>query len=164
MPDDSGAFTLRAARTSLQRRPRHRASGTFEVGSGNAPWLANRGCAACQRNRLEPGKPLEPGQVATQELAAPEGAVGAVTGAVEDECERRTCLPVLGEACRRVGVVVLDAHKLGVLLERPFRREVLGMEVVGDHLRFDVEHRQVEVDVGAKGVEGKLAFEIPEVG
>ena len=37
------------------------------------------------------------------------------------------------------------------------------MEVVGDHLRLDVEHREIELDVGAERAIGELAFEIAEV-
>ncbi len=48
----------------------------------------------------------------------------------------------------RVGVVVLDADELGVLLERPLRRQVLGMEVVRDDLGLDREHGEVELEVG----------------
>ena len=79
------------------------------------------------------GQPLESVQVAAEELAAPQRPVRAVPGAVEDQRERRPRLAVLGEAGGRVGVVVLHADQLGVLLERPLRREVLRVEVVRDH-------------------------------
>ena len=45
-------------------------------------------------------------------------------------------------------VVVLDADELRLLLERPFRRQVLGVEVVGHDLRLGAEHREVELEVG----------------
>ena len=70
---------------------------------------------------------------------------------------------MLGEAGGRVGVMVLDADELGVLLERPFRREVLGVEVVGDRLGDDVEHREVELEVGPEGAVGELGVEVAEV-
>ena len=49
----------------------------------------------------------KPAQVAAQQLAAPDRAVGAVAGAVVDRARRRLDA-VLGEARREVGVVVLD--------------------------------------------------------
>ncbi len=63
-----------------------------------------------------------------------------------------------------MGVVVLHADRLELLVERPFRREILGVEVVGDRLRLDPEHREVELDVGEKGAVGELGVEIAEVG
>ena len=127
--------SFRLSRTSAQRGQRHRQAGALEVRGGDAPRLADRRLAAGQRHRLEVREPLEAGEVAAQQLAAPERPVGAVAGAVEDERERRARLAVLGEARRGVRVVVLDADELGVLLERPLRREVLGVEVVRDDAR-----------------------------
>ncbi len=52
-------------------------------------------------------------------------------------------------------MVVLDADELRVLLERPLRREVLRVEVVGDDLRLDAEHLEVQREVGAEGAGGR---------
>ncbi len=60
-------------------------------------------------------------------------------------------------------VVVLDADELGLLLERPLRRQVLGMEIVRDHLRLGAEHREVQVDIGEERSVGQLRVEIAEV-
>ncbi len=49
-------------------------------------------------------------------------------------------LAVLGQAGGEVGVVVLHADELdAVALERVLRREVLGVQVVGDDLGLDRE-------------------------
>ena len=40
-----------------------------------------------------------------------------------------------------MGMVMLNAHELRVLLERPLRREVLGVEVVRDQLGLDADLR-----------------------
>ena len=103
-------------------------------------------------------------EVAAEQLAAPERPVRAVARAVEDERERRALLAVLGEAGGRVRVVVLHADERKALLVRPLRREVLGMEVVGDHLGLDAEHLEVELEVVAKGAVGGLGVEVAEVG
>ena len=156
MPEESGALTLRLSRTSCHRGhgtgrpPRSRWTAAMRHGSRIAASPPGSGtgsrCASA----------LERGEVAAQQLAAPERPVGPVAGAVEDERERRALLAVLGEAGGRVRVVVLDADELAVLLERPLRREVLGVEVVGDDLGLDAEHREVELEVG-RGTRGRPA-------
>jgi hypothetical protein len=131
---------------------------------GDAPRFPDRRLAAGQRNRVEPREPFEPVEVAAQELAAPERPVGAVARAVEDEGKRRALLAVLGEARSRVGVVVLHADQRQALLLRPLRREVVGMEVVGDRLRLHAEHGQVHLEVGRERAVGGLGVEVAEVG
>ena len=132
--------TAARSRASAARTSRHRSHGTGRPASSR--WIAavRHGCAdrrlaARQRHRLEVCEALEAGEVAAEQLAAPERPVRAVAGAVEDERERRAALAVLGEAGGGVGVVVLDPDELRLLRERPLRREVLGVEVVRDRLR-----------------------------
>ena len=109
------------------------------------------------------GETLEAREVAAEELTAPERPVRAVAGAVEDERERGLGAAALGEACSRVRVVVLDADELRVLFERPLGAEVLRVEVVGDRLRLDAEHRHVELEIGAEGAVRRLGVEIAEM-
>jgi hypothetical protein len=127
--------------------PRHRPAGAFEVDCRGPPWLANRRGAAGKRNRLEPLDAFEACEVAAEQFAAPERAVGAIAGAVEDECQRRTGLAVFGETRCGVSVVMLHADELGFLLERPFRCEVFGVEVVSDPPRADVQHLEEQREV-----------------
>jgi hypothetical protein len=107
---------------------------------------------------------LEARQLAPQELAAPERAVGAIAGPVEDQRQRGSGLAVLGKTRRGMCVMVLDADELGVLLECPLRREVLGVEVVCDDFRLDTEHSEVELEIGAEGAVCGLGVEIAKVG
>ena len=84
--------------------------------------------------------PLEPAQVAEQQLAAPDGAVLAVAGAVVDRTDRRPPLAVLGQRGGEVGMVVLDADVLDALaLERVCGGQVAGMQVVRDDAWLDRE-------------------------
>ena len=106
---------------------------------------------------------LERGEVAAQQLAAPERPVGAVAGAVEHDRERLARLAVLGEARRGVRVVVLHLDERQPLLVRPRRREVAGMQVARDRGRLDAEHVEVEREVGAEGAVGGLGVEVAEV-
>ena len=74
-------------------------------------------------------------EVAAEELAAPDRAVGPVAGPVEDRADGGAELAVLGQARREVRVVVLDADQLdAVALDRVLGREVLGVQVVRDDL------------------------------
>ena len=63
-----------------------------------------------------------------------------------------------------MGVMVLHLDERQALRVRPLRRQVLGMEVAGDRGGLDAEHLEVEREVGAEGVEGRLAVEVAEVG
>ena len=115
---EQAAHPARERRVELQAlahlrpfRPRHVEPRTLEVHGGDAPGLADRRLAAGQRHRLEVREPLEAGEVAAQQLAAPERPVGAVAGPVEDERERGAGLAVLGEASGGVGVVVLARRR-----------------------------------------------------
>ena len=49
-------------------------------------------------NRVQRTSSLEPGEIRDQELAAPDGAVGAVTGAVECHADDRAGFAVVGQA------------------------------------------------------------------
>ena len=137
IPDESGGSSFRLSRTTCQRSHGTGNPARSRCSGSEAPGLPDRRLAAGKRHRLEVGEPLEALEVAAQQLAAPERPVGAVARPVEDERERRPLLAVLGETRRGVGVVVLDADELRVLLERPLRRQVLGMEVVRDDLGLD---------------------------
>ena len=163
MPDASGGSSFRLSRTSSQRghgtgRPaRSRWTAATRHGSriaASPPGSGTGSRCARRSNRVE---------VAAQQLAAPQRSVGAVARAVEDERERGPLLAVLGEARGGVGVVVLDADELRVLLERPFRREVLGVEIVRDDVGLHREHREVEREVAAERRVRGLRVEVAEV-
>ena len=163
MPDASGGSSFRLSRTSCQRGHGTGRPARSRCDRRDAPRLADRRLAAGERHGLEVRQALEPVEVAAQQLAAPERSVGAVPRAVEDERERGPLLAVLGEARGGVRVVVLDADELRVLLERPFRREVLGVEVVGDDVGLDAEHREVEREVAAERRVRGRRVEVAEV-
>src|ERR1022692_4176562 len=127
------------------------------------PRLADRRLASGERRRLEPREPLERGEICLQQLAAPERPVGAVTRSVEDERERGTLLPVLGETGRGVRMVVLNLDQRQPLLVRPLRRQVPGMEIARDGGRLDGEHLEIEPEVVAERAVRRLRVEVAEV-
>jgi len=90
---------------------RHRAAGELETGGGDTPGFSNRCLTAGERHGVEVREALERGQVAAEQLTAPERPVGAVPGSVEDEGKCGAGLAVLGEARRCVRVMVLDADE-----------------------------------------------------
>ncbi len=154
---------LEALADELPARPRHDQACTLEVDGRDAPRLADRRLAAGKWHRVEMRQALEARAVAAQQLAAPERPVGSVAAAVEDERERGALLAVLGQARRGMRMVMLDGDELGILLEGPLRREVLRVQVVGDDIELDVEHREVEREIGAEGVVGLLGIEVAEM-
>ena len=150
MPDESGAFTGRGSGAPPPAANGTGAAGRLEVGGRDAPRLADRRPRRRAAAPVEVGDALERREIAAQQLAAPQRSVGAVPGAVEHQRQRRAGEAVLGQARGGVGVVVLHADQLGVLALAPSGREVVGVQVVRDHVGADVEHREVEREIGAE--------------
>ncbi len=155
-----------------------------EVGRGHPPRLPDRGLAAGHRHRREATAPLEACQVGDQELAAPDRAVGAVAGAVEGHPDDRAVRPVVGQAGGDVRVVVLDAGQLhagelgagqlhagqlGVSeilvrkIDRVLGGQVLGMQVVGDHLGPDVEQPPEVLDPLGERAQRLGVLQVPDM-
>ena len=117
-PGAASPATAAPARRVDARRERRGTAGSAR----RAPRPATRRPSATARGspRSPPGMPhrpqvpgaLEARQVADQQLAAPDRAVGAVAGAVVDRPDRRAGLAVLGQAGREVGVMVLHPDEL----------------------------------------------------
>ena len=74
-----------------------------------------------------------------QELAAPDRAVGPVSGAVPGDPQGRPALAVLGQAGHDVGVMVLDGQARQPALLREPGGEVVGMAVMDDQSGLDSE-------------------------
>ena len=121
----------RRARAPPGRRPRARSPGRRRGIARNGSAPASRAQTAPMRHgsRIAATPPgigdgtevpdaLEPVEVGHQELAAPEGAVGAVAETVEGEPEHRFGAAVLHHARGDVGVVVLHGHDREVEVER----------------------------------------------
>jgi hypothetical protein len=103
-------------------RPWDGPPGGLEVDRRHPPRLPDRPLPSRHRHRLQVGDPLIAVEIGSQELPAPERAVRAVARAVEDEGQRGPGLAVLGEAGRRVRVVVLHRDP-GSVLDRAHRVE-----------------------------------------
>lgn len=139
-------------------------AGGVEVGCRHAPRLADSRGAARHRRGLKVADALEPGQVREQELAAPDRAVGAVTRAVEGDAEDRAILAVVRQARSDVRVVMLDADVLDAFeLERVLRGQVLGMQIVRDDGRGDVEQLPPMPDALGVGLERLVVLEVADV-
>ena len=75
------------------------------------PWLARGAIAAGQAQRRETAEPLATRAVDVEQLAAPCGAVGAETDAVERKPQHRHVDAVLGGHRRDVRMVMLDGER-----------------------------------------------------
>ena len=83
---------------------------------------------------------LEPAEIGDEELPAPDMAVRAVARSVPGHPDDGRVEPVVGQAARDVGVMVLDRDPLDSLERlRVGGRAVARVEVVGDDLRRAVE-------------------------
>ena len=87
------------------------AEGAAQVAQGRPVGPVDGGLAAGQRNVGQVGQAPVAREIAQQELAAPDGAVGAVAGAVPADADDRPIGAVLGQAGGQVGVVVLHGHQ-----------------------------------------------------
>src|SRR6185503_15349939 len=93
---------------------------------GQPPRLADGRLPAQEGDRPQVAEPPEAGQVSLQDLAPPERAVGAESGAVEHDAEHPAGPAVLDEARGDVRVVMLHGARLDPALPgeaiRPARR------------------------------------------
>ena len=60
-------------------------------------------------------------------------------------------------------MVMLNADELCILLERPLRCEVLRVKVVRDQLGFDAKHCEIELEVRAEGLVGRLGVQVAQM-
>lgn len=95
--------------------------------------LLHRPISPSQGDGTEGSVTLESGVVPFQELAPPDGAVGAVAGAVPDDADAGFVQPVVRHAGGHVGVVMLHLHQGQPLPLAPLlgvgRGEVVRMQV-----------------------------------
>ena len=98
------------------------------------PGLAHRALAAGQPERAEARDPRERAVRHAQELAAPDGAVLAVAGAVPRHAEHRAAQLVLGHARRDVRHVVLDLPHRQSRAAGEGGRGIVGVAVGHHHL------------------------------
>src|SRR6202035_305458 len=104
------------------------------------PRLADRGLSPGQRNICKVSGALEVFVAGNKHFPAPNTSVGVVASAIQGETDHTTFEVVLRHTTCNVCVVVLDANQLrSTLLQRPLSGEVIGVEIVGDDLRFDFE-------------------------
>src|SRR5208283_215991 len=76
-----------------------------------------------------------------QHFPAPDVPIGTVASPVKGKSDYATFKVILRHTTRNVRMVVLHTKQLhSTLLQRPFCGEVIGVEIVGDDLRPDLEN------------------------
>ncbi len=106
-----------------------------KIADRRPPGLMNGRLAAGQWHRLQPGVTFKRARLADEHLAAPNRAIGSVTRAVEDDADGFLGHVVFSHHRRQMRVMMLDAEARHVrLLQSPFGREILGMQVEGNQL------------------------------
>ncbi len=138
------------------RRSRRPTDGPMRRGRACGWWRPRR-----EAGRSAGGLPARSPVVAgDQDLAAPDGAIGAVTGAIEGEADDPLVPrdPVFRHDCRDVGVVVLDQRQRSVAaLIGPASGLVARVGVGGHTLGIDLVHlleldgRTLEGGAGSPG-------------
>src|ERR1700722_18213876 len=94
---------------------------------------------------------LEFRQVRDQKFAAPDCAVEPESEPVESNPDRRSLRPVISKARSDVRVMMLDADELDAFqFERIFRRQILRMQIEGDHRGIHIEQSSKMIDAFAE--------------
>src|SRR5262245_58852697 len=81
--------------------------------------------------------PVEGTIITRQKLTAPDCAVSAEAGAVEDHAQNGTIEPMLGHATRQVRVMVLYRELLASVRLSISRRRIVGVHIVNEQFRLD---------------------------
>ena len=131
---------------------------------GRAPRSLDGRGSARERQLLEMRHAPVPEQIADEELAAPQAPIVAVAQTVHAHADRRPPAPVLHQASGDVRMVVLHGDLL-LLRQRPreLGRQVLGVQVVADHLRAHAEQTLVPIDAGLEGLQSLEVLEVADV-
>ena len=114
-----------------------------QMREGHAPRFANSGFTAGHGNVVEVGEAVEAIEGTDEHFPSPDAAIGTVARSVEREANDWTCKGMLCHAGGDMGVMMLNRneaeHALGGVSLCPAGREIAGMQVVRDNLRFDYE-------------------------
>ena len=135
-------------------------AGGMQDGQRRSPRVADRRVAPRQRERLQVGGAGELTSSHHEKLAPLDRAVAAVARAVETDADesggsRGDGIPMLGEQCRHVRLVMLHPHERDAATRseprRPVGREVARVQV--GHHRLQCDSKQAH-EVGCGTVEG----------
>ena len=108
-----------------------------QVAQRRAPRLAHGRVAARQRDVAQVAAPLAAPIAGHQKLAAPDGPIGAVSGAVERHSDDFAREAILGHAGGDVRVMVLHAEfRHPNHPQRVLGAEIVRMEVIGHGARL----------------------------
>ena len=131
---------------------------------GGPPRMSDRRGSARQRELLKVGDSAVAGEIADEDLTAPQPAVVPVAEAVHADADDGVLPAVLDQPRRDVRVVVLHGHLL-LLRQRQcvLRRQVLRVEVVGDHLGLEPEEATIDLDAGLVVLQRLQVLEVADV-
>ena len=137
------------------------AKSVHQVGQSGAPGLAHGRIAAGQPDVPQVRAPFKAAVASHQKLAAPNGAVGAVSRAVEGHPDGIASQAVFGHAGSDVGVMVLHAdHGQALQPQRVFGAEIARVQVVRDGSR---RHAKQLFQIGQRLFEEPQGFVILQV-
>src|SRR5579875_4168543 len=112
----------------------------LKIDCRHTPWLANGLLAAGQRYVSEMGQAFKIAQAGAHNLAAPYRPVCSVAGSIGGNADGRPLQPMFRQYAGNMGGMMLHANFLrNGGIEGIFRRQVFGMQVIGDCLRVDIE-------------------------
>ena len=138
--------------------------GCMQVTERHAPGLLYGGAAARHRHLGQMGNPFKLCGLGHQHLAAPDGAVRAVTGTVKGQPNDRAFQFVLGHAADDVRMMMLDFDDRDLVLFLGIARaQIVRMHIAGDAFgpdfknAFQMRHSQF------KKIQGDQVFKITDM-
>src|SRR5262245_18277152 len=110
-------------------------------------------------------RPAKGAVIADQELPTPDAAVGPVARPVEGNPDYRLNKAMLGHTTGHVRVVVLDGNRRPrtAVLPRVSCRGIIGVQIMDQELRPEIEKPLVMRDRFPEGPEGCVMVEIADV-
>ena len=111
-----------------------------EITDRHAPGFVNGRRPSGYRDVLKMSNALKAFIASHEHLSAPDLAVSAVTRSVQGKADNSSFEVVFCHAAGDVGVMVLHSNQRQVSLQCPFSREIVRMEIPGDHLGLDLQN------------------------
>src|SRR5208282_3563534 len=113
----------------------------YQMADRHAPGLANRGAATWQRHIVQMGDTLKANMGGDQYFSAPDRSIGSVSCAIKRDPNHFSIQMIFSHAGNDVGVMMLHRNMLEVFaLQRPLRREIIGMQIVRDDSRLHFQY------------------------
>ena len=136
----------------------------LNVAERRTPGLPYCTIAPGERNVAQVSSSRVAGQIHDQELATPDSSIRTVTQAVKGNADHRPIETVLSHATHNVRMVVLNCDFVYTIQAGGvFGREIIGMKVMGDQRRLNIEKRFELLDGSDERLQRIVGFQVADM-